>query len=102
MLGNLILRGNVYSVRLFIPLEFQKIIGRRELVRSLKTNDKEQAILKLRRLQSGVQRLFFMVRSGMIDRGQLTVILLNFILISTYLPLTSTKPQDVWLSGQLR
>lgn len=79
MLRNLFLRGGTYSARLFIPLEFQSVIGRRELVRSLKTKDKRQAELMLRQLQSGFQRLFFMVRSGLIDRGQLTVILLNFV-----------------------
>jgi hypothetical protein len=79
MNGNLIRRGSNYSARLFIPNEFQNTIGRAEIVRSLKTKDKRQAIVLLRRLQDGIQSLFFMVRARMINRSQLTAILLNFV-----------------------
>lgn len=79
MADNLVRRGNNFSIRLFIPSDLQGIIGKREIVRSLKTRDKRQAIVVLRKLQEGTQSLFFMVRMGMVDRGQLTAILMNYI-----------------------
>ncbi|OGU18349.1 MAG: hypothetical protein A2076_05310 [Geobacteraceae bacterium GWC2_53_11] len=79
MADNLMRRGSRFSARFFIPVEFQKIVGRVEIVRSLKTKDKRQAIVLLRKLQDGIQSLFFMVRVGMINRSQLTAILLNYI-----------------------
>lgn len=79
MTDNLVRRGRNFSARLFIPVEFQETVGRAEIVRSLKTKDKRQAIVLLRKLQDGIQSLFFMVRAGMINRSQLTAILLNFV-----------------------
>lgn len=59
MSGNLVRRGSFYSVRLFIPVEFHRVAGKREIVKSLKTTDRRHAKLLLRRIQVFMERLFF-------------------------------------------
>lgn len=79
MSENLIRRGKNYSARLHIPTDLQETIGRAEVVKSLRTSNKSQAKLLLRRLQFATERLFFIARAGMIDKGRLTGILMRYM-----------------------
>jgi integrase len=79
MAENLIRRGKNYSARLHIPTDLQETIGRAEVVKSLRTSNKSQAKLLLRRLQFATERLFFIARAGMVDRGKLTGILTRYM-----------------------
>lgn len=79
MIHNLVLRGKRYSIRLFIPVDLREPGGRIEIVRSTKTSDKKQARLLLRRVQEVAERLFFMVRIGLMDKGKLVTILQGYI-----------------------
>jgi hypothetical protein len=43
MPSNLLQRGKSYSVRLFIPMDLREHVGRTEVVKSLRTNDRRDA-----------------------------------------------------------
>ncbi len=79
MTNNLLLRGRFYSVRLFVPADMKEHVGKAEIVKSLRTRDKSQAKLLLRRIQHVVDRLFFCARIGMIHKGKLTALLQGYI-----------------------
>jgi hypothetical protein len=69
--GNLILRGKTYSVRLIHPADLRAHAGCSEVVRTVKTGDRKQARLLLRRVQEVAERLFFCARIGSVDKGKL-------------------------------
>lgn len=79
MAKNLFMRGKGYSFRLQIPKELIGYFGRKEIVKSLRTRDYKQARLLLRQAQSTAESLFFLLRSGMIDKSQLANILRNYM-----------------------
>lgn len=43
MTQNFIKRGHTWSARYIVPTEFRQIVGKREIVRSLKTRDLDEA-----------------------------------------------------------
>jgi hypothetical protein len=79
MSQNLLLRGKEYSVRLFVPADLRELGGRSEIVRSTRTSDRKQARLLLRRVQDVAERLFFMARIGLMDKGKIISILQSYI-----------------------
>jgi len=79
MPSNLLLRGKTYSARLFIPIDLRESVGRCEVVRTLKTGDRKQARMLLRKVQEVAERLFFYARVGMVDKGKLNALLQNYI-----------------------
>ena len=74
----LIRRGKTYHFRQWIPLDLRTTFRCKELVRSLKTTDRGQAKLSARLLEHEAERLFFLVRSGMLDYEQIDYIVADF------------------------
>ena len=73
MATGLLKRGKSYSARLGILTDFQATREPVEVVRSLITSDRKQAVIFLQGMLAGVDRLFFMVKSGMVDKGRLNI-----------------------------
>lgn len=57
-------RGGVFQFRKAIPQKLQKLIGKREFVQSLRTNDVEEAILRCRAAQAEFDDLIRNAREG--------------------------------------
>jgi integrase len=79
MAKNLLLRGKNYSIRLCIPADLREPGGQCELIKSTKTTDRKQARMLLRNVQGVAERLFFMARVGMMDKGKVISILQGYI-----------------------
>jgi integrase len=79
MVTGLVKRGRIFSARLFIPKDLRVEGGPTEVVKSLKTADRKQAVIHLRGIQADSERLFFMARIGMIDLGRINSMLLQYV-----------------------
>lgn len=62
----LILRGKQYYFQMRLPADVQEYFSCTHLKKSLKTTDKRQAVTKIRLLSTGIERAFFMIRSGLL------------------------------------
>lgn len=62
----LIQRGNQYYFQIRLPADVQEHFSCTHLKKSLKTRDRRQAATKSRLFSSGIERAFFMIRSGLL------------------------------------
>ena len=62
----LVQRGNQYYFQLRLPADVQPYFRCTQLKKTLKTTDKRQAATKIKVLSSGIERAFFMIRSGLL------------------------------------
>lgn len=71
-------RNKTYYVRVFVPLDLQPIFKCKEVVRSLRTADRSEAKLSARLWEHEAERLFYTVRSGMLDSTQIGAIVEHY------------------------
>ncbi len=81
----LVQRGNQFYFQLRLPADVQENFSCTHLKKSLKTTDKRQAVTKIKVLSFGIERVFFMISSGL-----LTTQMINKIVSEVSLSITTT------------
>jgi len=70
----LVQRGKQYYFQLRLPADVQKHFQCTQLKKSLKTINKRHAVTKIKVLSIGIERAFFMIRSGLLTPQMITEI----------------------------
>ena len=64
--SSLVQRGNLYYFQCRVPADIKKYFPGTQIRKSLKTNDRKQALTMVKVLTAKTERLFFMARSGIL------------------------------------
>ena len=67
-------RGKTYYCRVWIPLDLRHVFNCHEIKRSLKTSNRIQARIAVASFESEAERLFFLLRSNMLEHDSLITI----------------------------
>lgn len=64
--SSLVQRGNLYYFQCRVPADIKRFFPVTQIRKSLKTNDRKQAVTLVKLLTATTERLFFMARSGIL------------------------------------
>lgn len=88
----LLKRGATYYCRVWVPLDMRTLIGRRELKKSLKTDDRQTARTAAKLLEAKAEQFFFKARVGVMTERELEI--LGAELIAAFTGKVSEHKQD--------